>query len=136
MSLPVSPATVTEAGTNDLPAYVSNGLIGLRVIDIPLLSGYALVNGFAGEHVTQRVMAAARAPYPLAGDLAINDVWLRLAPEQASFGEQGYDVGKGERPTRFRFSTQAATAEVEVLTLCSRPRPTIAVQEVAVRVDA
>jgi trehalose/maltose hydrolase-like predicted phosphorylase len=136
MTIPLSPAPVTTAGGNELPAYVSNGLIGLRVLDIPLLAGYALVNGFAGEHPTQHVLAAARAPYPLAGDLAIDNVWLRTAPQQSSFVDQRYDFATGELTTRFRFSAAAATAEVEVVTFCSRTRPTLALQEVAVRVDA
>jgi len=136
MSNPLSPPPVTSAGSDDLPAYVSNGLIGLRVLDIPLFAGYALVNGFAGEHPTKRVLAAARAPYPLAGDLAIDNVWLRTAPQQSSFVDQRYDFATGELTTRFRFSAQAATAEVEVVTFCSRARPTLALQEIAVRVNA
>ena len=33
---PLNPPRVVEAGRPELPAYVSNGLIGLRVLDIPL----------------------------------------------------------------------------------------------------
>jgi protein-glucosylgalactosylhydroxylysine glucosidase len=136
MTVPISPPPVTESGTGDLPAYVSNGLIGLRVLDIPLFAGYSLVDGFAGEHPTARVLAAARTPYPLGGDLAIDDIWLRRAPHLASFVDQRYDFATGELWTRFRFSAHGVTAEAEVLTLCSRRRPTIALQELTVRVDA
>lgn len=73
---PISPDPVRSRGNKELPAYVSNGLIGLRVRDIPLKSGMALVSGFAGEHPERRIEAAAAAPYPLAGYIAINGVWL------------------------------------------------------------
>ena len=36
MSDPLSPPVVTSSGSKELPAYVSNGLIGLRVVDIPI----------------------------------------------------------------------------------------------------
>ena len=68
MSTPISPPPVTQGGPGDLPAYVSNGLIGLRVLEIPLLPGVILVNGFSGLHPVVQVEAAAQAPFPLAGD--------------------------------------------------------------------
>ena len=34
---PSSPAPITAAGPDHLPAYLSNGVIGLPVRDIPLL---------------------------------------------------------------------------------------------------
>ena len=47
-----------------------------------------LVSGLAGEHPERQIEAAAAAPYPLAGDLALNGVWMsdplgdqRPAPE-------------------------------------------------------
>ena len=42
----------------DLPAYVSNGLIGLRVREMPLRSGMALVSGVVGEHPESRTRSA------------------------------------------------------------------------------
>ena len=58
MSTPISPKGVRGTGNRELPAYVSNGLIGLRVRDIPLMGGMALVSGFAGEHPERRIEAA------------------------------------------------------------------------------
>jgi trehalose/maltose hydrolase-like predicted phosphorylase len=135
MSTPISPAAVTTSGTDDLPAYVSNGLIGLRVMDVPLLPGIMLVNGFAGLDPSVDVEAAAAAPYAVAGDLAINGSWLRHVPHQAAFVDQRYDFSNGELTTRFRFSAAGATADVEVLTFCSRKEPTIVAQEVSVEVS-
>jgi hypothetical protein len=51
-----------------LPAYVNNGLTGLRVGEVPLITGMVLVSGLAGEYPERQIEPAA-APYPLAGDL-------------------------------------------------------------------
>jgi protein-glucosylgalactosylhydroxylysine glucosidase len=135
MSHPISPPTVTTSGTDDLPAYVSNGFIGLRVLDLPLLPGVVMVSGFAGLHSEMEIEAAAEAPYPVAGDLVLNGVRLTEQPHQAEFIDQRYDFSNGELTTRFRFMDGGATATVEVLTFCSRERPTLVLQEVAVEVD-
>ena len=135
MSQPISPAPVTVTGTDDLPAYVSNGMLGLRVVDIPLLRGALLVNGYAGLEPSVQVEAAAEAPYAIAGDLALNGVWLREQPHLATFLEQRYDFAAGELTTRFRFAAAGAVATVEVLTFCSRPQATVVAQEVTVEVD-
>jgi hypothetical protein len=83
-NLPINPAEARGPRNGDLPAYVGNGLIGLRVREQPLQPGMAMVNGFAGEHPERRVEAAAMAPYPLAGDLALNGVWLSDQPSSVS----------------------------------------------------
>jgi hypothetical protein len=135
MSEPISPPLVTTAANDDLPAYVSNGLVGLRLLDIPLRAGVSIVNGFAGLHPSLLIKANARTPYPLAGDIAIDGLWLTIAPQQAEFVDQRYDFATGELTTRFTFSANGATVEAEVLTFCSRKQPTLVLQETSVRVD-
>ena len=134
MSSPVSPPPVTKSGRHELPAYVSNGLIGLRVLDILLLPGIALVNGFAGVHPTLLVEEAAQAPYPIAGDISIDGVWLSTSTQQADFVEQRYDFAAGEVTTRFTFTAEGTKATIEVLTFCSRKQPTLVLQQVSVEV--
>ncbi|HEX6655722.1 MAG TPA: glycoside hydrolase family 65 protein [Candidatus Limnocylindria bacterium] len=119
-----------------MPAYLSNGLVGLRVSDIPLLPGLATVSGFVGLHPAVEVEAAATAPYPIAGDIAVNRVWLTRSPQQAEFVDQAYDFASGELTTRFRFVADGVTADVEVLTFCSRTEPTVVCQELSVTVNA
>ncbi|CAN5557971.1 hypothetical protein BH10PSE4_BH10PSE4_32090 [soil metagenome] len=63
---PINPPDVVGAGRRELPAYVSNGLIGLRVRDVPLTTGMTLLSGYSGEHYERQIEAAAVAPYPLA----------------------------------------------------------------------
>jgi hypothetical protein len=62
MAKPMNPRPARSDGQKELPAYVSNGLIGLRVRDIPLIAGMAVVSGFAGEHPLRQIEAAAPAP--------------------------------------------------------------------------
>jgi trehalose/maltose hydrolase-like predicted phosphorylase len=135
MSVPLSPPPVTHAGQPELPAYVANGLIGIRVLDIPLLPGIVMVSGFSGLHPMVQVEAAANAPYPLAGDIGIDRVWLGTNPHQAEFEEQRYDFSCGELTTRFAYRANGITARVEVLTFCSKTDPTLALQEVSIEVD-
>ncbi len=135
MSVPISPPPVLGSGRQELPAYVSNGLIGLRVRDMPLAAGIALVSGYVGEHHERGIEAAAVAPYPVAGDLALDGVWLSDARHQVDGLEQAYDFSAGELTSRFVFRAAGRTARVEVLTFCSRQDPTLVCQEVSVEVD-
>jgi hypothetical protein len=135
MSAPLSPPPVTDSGRPELPAYVSNGLIGLKVLDIPLLPGVAMVSGSAGDHPILGIEASANPPYPLGGDLAIDRVWLAKAPQLAEFVDQAIDFESGELTSHFTFRANGVTARVTVLTLCSRADPTIALQETRVEVD-
>lgn len=135
MSAPINPAPVVGSGRPELPAYVSNGLIGLRVRDMPLSAGMALLSGYTGEHHERQIEAAAVAPYPLAGDLALNGVWLSDVPHQVNELEQAYDFSCGELTSRFTYSAGGRTARVEVLTFCSRRAPTLVCQEIRVDVD-
>jgi hypothetical protein len=134
--MPLSPAPVTAAGPDYLPAYLSNGVIGLRVRDIPLFKGVAVVNGLAGEHPVTHVECTPHAPYPLAGDLKVGGMALSDFPACLHFVDQRYDFGCGELTSRFRFRTDVANADVEVLTFCSRSHPLVVAQRVTVTVDA
>ena len=132
---PISPPPATTSGRGELPAYLSNGVIGLRVRDIPLQSGMAIVSGLSGEHPQTRVEAAARAPYPVAGDLQLGRVWLSDAPQCVRFVRQEYDFSRGELHTAFIFDTEENRAHVRVTTFCSRSHPTLVLQEIQVDVD-
>ena len=136
MNRPISPQPVSSIGAQDLPAFVSNGVIGLRVLELPLVPGVAIVSGLSGLHPVVQVESAARAPYPLAGDIAINGTWLRDAQYMAEFTEQAYDFETGELTTRFQMRVDGVTADVEVLTFASRTHPSLVAQEVAVRLDS
>ena len=129
MDGPLSPPPIKGAGRRELPAYVSNGVIGLRVREIALAPGMALVSGYTGEHEERGIEAAAVAPYPVAVDLALGGVWLSDTLHSVQELEQAYDFATGELTSRFVLAVEEAQASVEVTTFCSRTAPTLVCQE-------
>src|SRR4051812_1868223 len=112
MSEPLSPPVVKGSGGKTLPAYLSNGIVGLRVRDNPLTAGMAMVCGFSGLHPEKKIEAAAAAPYPLAADLALNGIWLSDVPHQLTTIDQAYDFATGELTSRVRYQTNEAVADI------------------------
>lgn len=133
---PLNPPDAVATDRYELPAYLANGLIGLRVIETPLGGGVCMLNGFVGEHPQMRIEASARAPFPLGGDLRLNGVRMSHAHHLLSEPRQAYDFASGELVTSGVFRTAEAAARVEVLIFCSRQMPTIVCQEIRLTVDA
>lgn len=102
---------------------------------VPQVDGLAILNGFAGIDGGSGAEGFARVPYPLAGDLEVDRVSLKAAPERAQLREQRYDFGRGELRTVFDFDAGDVRAELQVLTFCSRTMPMLALQEVRVSVS-
>jgi protein-glucosylgalactosylhydroxylysine glucosidase len=109
-------------------------LIGLRVRHIPLVSGVAMVSGLEGLDPGSGVEAFARTPYPLMGDVRIGPAAVSDS-QRVVLREQRYDFSCGELHTRLSLEAENTRAEIEVTTLCSRTQPTLALQEVRLRVD-
>lgn len=133
---PINPPPVSGEGDRDLPAYISNGVIGLRVRSQPLQPGMALVSGYVGEDPERRIEAAAPAPYPLVGDIALDGAWLSDLLHQVSQLEQSYDFASGELTSRFVLVAQGRRLACTVLTFASREDPTLVCQELTLSVDA
>ena len=131
--IPISPPPVTGPGDDGLPAYVSNGVIGLRVPAVPLRRGLAMLNGLAALHPVLGIEYSPEAPYPLAGDLAVGTVRLSEWPHGAGQFEQRYDFTCGELHSRFSADLDGTVLDVDVLTFASRSHPALVLQEVAVR---
>jgi len=133
--MPISPPPLRRWRPEYIPAYLSNGVIGLRAGPIPLIEGVAIVNGLAAVDPVEKGEGFARGPYPIGGDLEIDGARLSRLPGQSELVEQAYDFASGELTSRFRFRSGETTATVEVLTFCSRSLPTVVLQDVQVRVD-
>jgi trehalose/maltose hydrolase-like predicted phosphorylase len=133
--MPINPPDATASDRFELPAYVSNGVIGLRLLEQPLTGGVCMLSGFAGEDPERHIEGAARAPLPIMAALAVDGLFSSDAPHLLAEPRQSYDFAAGELVSRAVFQTGGAAAEIEVLTFCSRARPTLACQEVRVRVD-
>jgi hypothetical protein len=132
---PLSPSSVSGSGDTALPAYLSNGIVGLRVRHLPLCAGMALLIGYTGQHGSRHIEAAARAPYPLAGDLCLNGVWLSDCLDKIVGCEQSYDFASGELTTSFRYEAGLIDADVRVLTFCCRRTPTLVCQSVELKLS-
>src|SRR6478752_2065451 len=132
---PYSPDAVEEVADDRLPAYISNGVIGIRVPNVPWWGGFAVLNGLSGVHPSAAIECVPQVPYPLAGDIRLNGVLLSEAPDQAEAIEQRYDFACGELTSRFRFHAQGVTALLTVVTLASRTQPTVVLQETSVELD-
>ena len=100
---PISPAPVVDTGPDFLPAYLSNGVIGLRVRDIPLRAGVATVSGLEGEHPAARVACVPEAPHPLAADIKLDTSWLSSIWHRVHKFEPRYDFATGELHSVFDF---------------------------------
>src|SRR4051794_24159568 len=127
--VPISPEVITGQRPDYLPAYVLNGVIGLRVREIPLLPGVAIVNGLTGIDPTEHIESTPYAPYPLNGDIQLGAVELSQTPYCARFIDQFYDFSCGELHSRFAFAADGVEAQARVLTFCSRSNPTLVLQE-------
>lgn len=136
MPTPISPSPLTTREPEILPAYLSNGVIGLRVRQIPFWNGTAVISGYGGQDPVAHVEATTYAPYPLGGDIGIGRFWLSEMPEAVRFEEQSYDFTCGELHTRFSFTLDGVGVRVSVLTFCSRSQPTLVLQEIAVEPDS
>ena len=135
MPNPISPPAVTGSGRAELPAYLSNGVVGLRVRDNPLAAGMTLLSGYSGEHAERQIEAAAVAPYPLAGDIALDGVWMSDVPHQVQIVSQAYDFACGELTTHLVLGAEGREARLEILTFCDRQDPTLVCQELVIELD-
>ena len=111
MDGPISPPPVTGSAGNELPAYMSNGVVGLKIRDNPLTPGMALISGFSGEHPERKIEAAAFAPYPVAGDICLEGVWMSDAPQCVRIIDQAYDFSTAELTTRLNFKVGGRQAK-------------------------
>jgi trehalose/maltose hydrolase-like predicted phosphorylase len=134
--VPISPPAERGSRREDLPAYVSNGLIGLRVRENPLDAGMCMVSGFVGEHHEFCVEAAVAAPYPLSGDVALDGQWASDRTGAVEAVDQAYDFESAELTSRLTVSLGDVRAEIEIVTFASRSHPTVVCQEISLAVSA
>src|SRR3569833_2432014 len=136
MNGPISPPPVAGSTRGELLVYLSNGVIGLKVRDNPLIPGMALLSGYSGEHAERKIEAAAFAPYPIAGDICLQGVWMSDAPHCVRVVEQEYDFSTAELTSRLECKVGSRKARIEVVSFCSRVQPTIVCQEIAIKNNA
>jgi protein-glucosylgalactosylhydroxylysine glucosidase len=132
---PISPPPVREYRVDFLPAYIANGVLGLRCPKVPFRSGICMVNGLAGLDISDGLEGFARAPFPLGADALLDGVRLSRQEQHVTFLEQRYDFETARLTTILDYRVGDATARIEVTQWCSHVLPTIALQEIRVTVD-
>ena len=62
---PLSPPPLRRPKPEYLPAYLSNGFLGVRVGTIPLVEGLVIVSGLRAVDSVHGIETFARGPYPI-----------------------------------------------------------------------
>ena len=135
MPEPISPPPVRDYRPEYIPAYIANGVVGLRCPRVPFIDGVCMVNGLAGLDVVDGLEGFARAPFPLGADVSLDGVRLSRALQQVRFVEQRYDFGRAELTTILEYRVGETTAHLEVVQFCSHVLPAVVLQEIRITVD-
>jgi len=113
------------------PAYLSNGLIGIRPGPNPLVDAMTYVSGYVSAGVPYEVESLSPAPYPFETDLVINEISLLKRPDLLQVKRQTLDMASGELLTEMAFlPASGTTLVVEVLQFASRSVPSLLCQEI------
>lgn len=119
------------------PAYLSNGLIGMRPGTNPLAQAPTAVSGFVYSQIPFQVQALSPAPYPLETNLEIDRVSLIERPDRLAIQSQSLDMQTGELLTRMQFSPgSGGPTAIEVLQFACRSTPSLLCQEVRLTASA
>src|ERR671934_2764718 len=79
----ISPAPVRQWRPEWIPAYLSNGLIGLRAGPIPQIEGLCIVGGLAAVDPVEKGEGFAPGPYPSGGVIQLHGPQRSPAPPHA-----------------------------------------------------
>jgi trehalose/maltose hydrolase-like predicted phosphorylase len=119
------------------PAYLSNGLIGIRPGPNPLLPAPAAVSGYVYTHPVHRVESLSPAPYPFTTDVVVAGISMFEHPERVTPRRQTLDMGTGELLTEMDFEPRSgARVAISVVQFASRATPSLVCQEITVASDS
>jgi trehalose/maltose hydrolase-like predicted phosphorylase len=113
------------------PAYLSNGLIGIRPGPNPLARAQTCVSGFVFSHSAHKVESLSPAPFPLETDIRVKEISLLKHPDLLKVQRQTLDMSCGELTTELVFAPgNGARLDIEVLQFASRSVPSLLCQEI------
>jgi len=113
------------------PAYLSNGLIGIRPGPNPLANAPTCVSGFVFAHIPYGMQSLSPAPYPLETDISIRGTRLLKRPDLVKIERQNLDTSTGELTTRMVFAPgKDLRLDIEVLQFAPRSVPSLICQEI------
>ena len=115
------------------PAYLSNGLIGIRPGPNPLARAQTCTSGFDFVHPAHKVECLSPGPYPLQTDIRVGGVSLLKRPELVKIRRQTLDTATGELLTQMEFTPSAGVRfDLEILQFASRSVPSLVCQQIRV----
>jgi trehalose/maltose hydrolase-like predicted phosphorylase len=118
------------------PAYLSNGLIGIRPGPNPLAPSPTAVSGYVYTHPVHRVECLAPAPYPLMTDILVDGIGLLANADRVTPRNQTLDMHTGELTTEMDFEPRPGVRiAMSVLQFASRGTPSLVAQEVTLASD-
>ena len=118
------------------PAYLSNGMIGIRPGPNPLAAGPTAVSGYVYMHPVHRVECLAQAPYPLATDVVAGEASLLRQADRVTTRRQTLDMATGELITEMDFEPRPGLhIAISVLQFASRSTPSLLCQEITLASD-
>jgi len=132
---------------NEAPAYLSNGLIGIRpggnphshAMDTtyhsgnPLSASQTVVSGFVRTHPGFKSESIAPAPYPLETDIVIDGISMLENQDKVIVKQQVLDMSCGELATKMEFMVRNdLRVDIWVVQFLSRTTPCLACQEIKV----
>jgi len=132
---PEIPVLISEDFTRDLePAYLSNGMIGIRPRANPLIQANTEVSGFvSASYGPYLVEGHCPAPYPLGTDIIVEGISLIQQPDRVSILRQKLDMSTGELITDMTFTPRdGARIDLRVLQFASRSVPALLCQELTI----
>jgi trehalose/maltose hydrolase-like predicted phosphorylase len=119
------------------PAYLSNGLIGIRPGPNPLGKAMTQVSGFVFAHQGHEVESLSPAPYPLETDIRVHGTSLLKRSDLLKVRRQTLDMSCGELITEMSFVPDGGVAlDIRVVQFASRSVPGLLCQEIQVTSSA
>src|SRR5438445_13788515 len=113
------------------PAYLSNGLIGIRPGPNPLARAQTCVSGFVFAHSAHRIESLSSAPYPLETDIRLKEISLLKRPDLVKIQRQTLDMSCGELSTELVFTpANGVPLNIDVLQFAYRSVPSFICQEI------
>lgn len=123
---------ITDFSRRFDPAYLSNGLIGIRPGPNPLARALTLANGFVYSHIPYRMESLSPALDPLETDILVNQVSLLEHPDLLTIKRQTLDMATGELTTTMEFAPGGTSLTIEVLQFASRSIPSLVCQQIRI----
>ena len=115
------------------PAYLSNGLIGIRPGPNPLAPAFTAVSGYVYRHPILAVECLAPAPYPLATEIIVGETSMSADAARLTTRSQALDMSTGELVTDMQYEPrQGLRIAISVLQFASRSTPSLVCQEITI----